>query len=57
MTYEEKWSRCEELIEILGIKFKRKKGYEPRADTIWGSKTRLGLVNTIWRVMYDKKKN
>lgn len=55
MTGEEKWNRCAELIEVLGIKFKRKKGWERRADTTWGTKTRLGLIDTICRIMYDKK--
>jgi hypothetical protein len=48
--------RARYLLEILkpGLKMRRCKDWSsPRFDTEWGTKTEMGMVAVIYRVMYD----
>lgn len=48
--------RINKLIEVLGIRFRENSYWrEPKAETEWGEKTRIGLIKTIKRIMYDEE--
>lgn len=56
MNNEQKIKRIEELIEVLHIQFIHRPswGDEPRVNTLWGSKTKMGLIATISRIVYEE---